>query len=239
MFSYIITYRYTSEIGASNLHAVLRYVRKHFKAAQIIVVEQDTRPRASRGVIREVGARYVFARSFEPFNYGWGLNIGAIRADKDILIFADHDFVVPEKSLSKALSVVSDGGFVVPFDKVVYVSENDSEKLWNEGSIVASASSKKEKAENIGGIVLTNRETFWEADMWKEGENFYFKLEDEPSKKTRFILGNGYCLHHIDNKNVQWSGEILSRDKGRVDVVSDGASKGVLLKHKQKRRKSV
>lgn len=200
MFSYIITYRAGGEIREKNLQATLRYIRASFDDAQIVLVEQDSAPRATRPVIRETRTRYVFVYNPNQFNRGWGYNVGVAYAKYGTLIMGTHDFAVPKKTLLAAIRGVNHTGAVSPFNEVVEMREETSVFFWERQKIAYSNDLLRHEARLTEGVILMTRNAFLEIGGWDENvtdegaEDSLMRFKAEMLTGFDLLPGIGYHL---------------------------------------------
>ena len=130
--SAILTYR-DGAGGArrANLDAVVAWLLEA-PGHEVIVVEQDVHPRLEAPMANPA-ARVVFAFNPGRFNRSWGLNVGARHANGGVLLFGEHDVVVPGGLAAAAGHCAASVDLVKPYRTMVGLTPDETRLVHERG----------------------------------------------------------------------------------------------------------
>lgn len=95
---------------------------------RVVVVEQDLVSRAADDMAC-LSDEWIFAFNPGAYNRGWGFNVGARRAEGEVLCLLDADLLVPSQFLGRAMEMVGATRPVVrPYREVVYLDESSTRR---------------------------------------------------------------------------------------------------------------
>lgn len=130
--SAILTYRDDAGgAGRANLDAVVAWLLEP-PGHEVIVVEQDDRPRLE-ATMANPAARVVFAFNPGRFNRSWGLNVGARHASGGVLLFGEHDVVVPGGLAAAAAHCAASMDLVKPYRTLLDLAPDETRLVHERG----------------------------------------------------------------------------------------------------------
>ncbi len=130
--SFITTIRDDGASRRSNLAFLLQWYRG-IPGMELIVVEQDSRPRIA-SAISSPEVKHILVANPGPFNKGWGMNVGARSASGPVLIFCDADILLDTDRLQSSIRLCSKRVSAVdPYDRLVDLSANQTKAILEQG----------------------------------------------------------------------------------------------------------
>ena len=193
--SYIICFREGRLERRTHLLFVLSYLRKCFSELEIIVVEQDEKPKLKLpdGLV----VKYVFHKNGGLFNRSQAFNTAVEHTDKELFAFGDADIFLTKEDYRTCFEAINEFEAVTP---------NQSEAI-----NVAIADEPKYQFEILnvrpiftfaGGLMMISRRAFNKIGGWDErfegwgGEDFAMSHLACNKLTTKAF---GLTLYHIDH----------------------------------------
>jgi GT2 family glycosyltransferase len=117
--SLVIPLRVDGEDRLENLDTSSRYIKRHLKGAELILVEFD-RVSSIPNFIKERFDRYILIESEGPFSKSRCMNAGLLECTRPIVGFYDVDVLVNPAAIEWSLKIISTAqhSIVVPFNGV-------------------------------------------------------------------------------------------------------------------------
>lgn len=199
---YIISYRESTPDRKRALHFVANWLHRAFPRMNIVVVEQDSRPRLDIGELPF--CRRLFIPNPGLFNRGWSNNVGAAATANPYLVFADVDVFMAASDYSRCFYYLQDFEAVDP--KKYY--------LWNVGDVTPDGLHYRRKSLRYGntfagGIFLIRRDSFLSLGMWDEEFEGWGGEDNVMEHVIRAYLK--HCrlqldVFHIDHRRTAFDG---------------------------------
>lgn len=127
-FSIVVTHRDVDGFRERNLAMVLCHM-SGLSGAEVIVVEQDRRPRLRLGDCG-IAVRQCFAYNPGLFNKSWGLNVGVRMARAPVLLLLDGDILLETEAVQAAVDACRHGVSAVnPYNELIDLSADDSDAV--------------------------------------------------------------------------------------------------------------
>ncbi len=196
-FTYIIPFKFRAD-RILPLRRVVEWL-SGFQGVEIILLEQDTHSKIEHLNLK---VQHIFLKSDAPFNKSWAYNVGLKRALGSVIIFGDADFIMNPMDLIECLKTLEGFDCVIPTDKVVNLTNQES--LMDTNSILKLTNSKN-KSHNLDGISIFKKDSILKIAGWNEDliglgyENEFNMLKIIKSLKSKQMNYTGYHLfHHAD-----------------------------------------
>lgn len=161
-FSYIITFRKTTEKRLENLKSVLSWLNSHKKDRkfEIIIVEQDEQKK-----VNFEDCKNIFIYNKGIYNKSWALNIGAINSSSEILVFGDSDILMKWSDFGSALdNVKSCWEAINPKGTIEYLKVSSFNPDIEQERELGTTT----RANFSGGIVFFKKKSFFDLLGWPE-----------------------------------------------------------------------
>jgi predicted glycosyltransferase involved in capsule biosynthesis len=199
--SVLIPYRY-SELREKQLEYQLHRFRKYLPEAEIIVCREH------------LGIDYGDNKEWSEFNKSRLLNKGAKRASKEVLLICDVDMLIPIENIKKGIKEAYESSIVFPYNKVDFVSEVETVKIYLSVDDVPEYKStmlrEKNKLDTHGTYMIT-RDNYFKVGGHEErfvswgGEDGSFisaavTLIDQPYLR---MLGTAIHMYHPKPKEIR------------------------------------
>lgn len=121
-FSYVICHANTSEYRATNLKALVKYLRQNFgKDVEIIVSEQGL----IKSEIEDIDT-HMFFEDDGLFQRSKVLNNGVVAANHEKIFIGDNDVILSVDAVKNTLKLLEEYEAVNPYDKIIDLNEYDS-----------------------------------------------------------------------------------------------------------------
>lgn len=206
LFSYIITYRASTEERINNLKTVLSSLKKINSHFEIILVEQDCFSKA----VFENNIKHIFIKNNFEFNRSWGFNVGAKNSDTNILVFADSDIMMRSDNFLNAIehcetywNAINPKGFRVLEQQKNVVSER--------------------KCNFCGGICIIKKDVFFKINGWDEdfegwgGEDDVMEIKiTKMLDKTKTI---NFDVYHLYHQSIAAKAELSENYKNNLTII--------------------
>jgi len=212
-FTYIIPFRYSPD-RILPLKRVLEWL-SGFQMVEIIIVELD---KHSKIDYLNLKANHIFVEFDGPFNKCWAYNIGFKRANSPLVIFGDADYIMNPHELIEALKLTDQYECVLPTDKQVNLSPQQS--AMDTASILKLTSSEM-KGNAVDGISIFKRDAINKIAGWNESlfglgyENIIQQMKINKHLNSKKMNYTGYHIFH--QKQMQ-SPSIQERNKKIVET---------------------
>lgn len=168
----------------------------------------------------------------ELFNRSEGINLAARQATKDIFVIADSDIIFEPKIIRKAVQMLNQHAWVVPYNRIFDITEADTNKLleqlpqWPLSKSIEMKDRLKNKAyKPTGGLTVVNRENFIRVKGFDERFEGWGR-EDDAFRHTinticgpfKRMSGSIYHLWHPKvgvkgNSNMRNNNQLIARYK--------------------------
>jgi len=207
-FSYIIPFRYRQD-RILPLRRVIEWL-SGFQGVEIILVEQD---RHSKIDYLNLKVNHIFVKSEAPFNKSWAYNIGVKRALSKVIVFGDADFIMNPLELIEGLKTLEHFDCVIPTNKVVMLTQQQSAMDSNNILKLQSTQSKKNKLDGLSIFKKTSIEKIggWNEDMLGIGyENEFNQLKIEKMLSCKQLEYSGFHIFHFPDDTPN---NLLDRNK--------------------------
>ena len=221
-FTYIIPFRFRSD-RILPLRRVIEWL-SGFQGVEILLVEQD---KHSKIDYLNLKVNHIFIKSEAPFNKSWAFNIGLKRAQSSVVIFGDADFLMNPMELIESLKTLENYDCVVPTDKVVNLTPQQSAM---DTATIMQVKDAQSKRNILDGISIFKKESITKIGGWNEDfiglgyENEFneMKLRKLLNFKVMDYLGY-HIFHHPDmtpqnlldrNKQIY---ELYNKDKNMIN----------------------
>jgi len=212
-FTYIIPFRFRQD-RILPLRRVIEWL-SGFQGVEILLVEQD---KHSKIDYLNLKVNHIFIKSEAPFNKSWAYNVGLKRSNAPIIIFGDADFVMNPMELIETLKNFENYDCILPTDKVVNLSAQQSAMDTNS---ILQIKNSQPKANLLDGISIFKKEAInkiggWNEDMIGLGfENDFNQLKIKNLLNFKQMNFIGYHIFHHSDPSPQF---LLDRNKQILDV---------------------
>lgn len=206
-FSYVICHRASSECRASNLEALVSYLRFYYGSyVEIIVVEQDS----TKSNILDID-KHLLLEDDGLFRRATTLNMGVYAASNEVVFVADNDVILSKMSIDACISNCLDGYDISkPYSKIYDVPSEPSEcfkKTLRVSSLLSESSTLRDSTCIAGGGFATNRSAFLKMKGYDErfvgwgGEDDLLSIKIDKLCKSIVVDGVAYHLYHERSEN--------------------------------------
>ena len=207
-FSYIIPFRYSPD-RLLGLRRVIEVLNGYINS-EIIIVEQDKHSKIEAFNLK---ARHIFLKSGMPFNKAWAYNVGLRFSLSDVVVFGDADYMIEPQKFINALNQVEKYDCVIPTNKTVYLSPQESLMNYPDIFSLNNANNK----ENISdGSIIFKKSVIFSLGGWLE--DFIGKSYENVFQDIKVLN----CLNHVvmDNHgyHVYHNPSVVYADKRNDDI---------------------
>ena len=164
-FSYVIAHMNVSPYRLRNINAIVKHIRACFKdIVEIIVVEQGFK----KSDIPNVD-KHLLLPEVGLFKKAKIMNIGALNASYDSIVFADNDIVLSKISIIESLNGLALYDVVNPYGGVIDLDEQQSNNLLDNG-IVPQVDMTKTRGAVVfaGGVFVVRKLAFYKIGGFDE-----------------------------------------------------------------------
>jgi glycosyltransferase involved in cell wall biosynthesis len=218
-FTYIIPFRYRQD-RILPFRRILEWL-SGFQGVEIIVVEQD---KHSRIDYLNLKATHIFTKSEAPFNKSWALNVGLRRALAPVVLFGDADFIMNPMQLIESLKVLENFDCVIPTNKVVNLTPQQSAMDTNS---ILQIGGYQPKKNILDGLSIFKKDSINKIGGWNEDliglgfENEFNELKMNKLLNFKQLDFTGYHIFHHSDPTPQ---TLLERNKKIFDVYKNDSN---------------
>jgi predicted glycosyltransferase involved in capsule biosynthesis len=192
----------TSEYRQRNLYAVIKWLRGlYLDRVQIIVAEQGS----VKSKIKHID-NHIFYKNTGLFHKSKILNDASFKSKSDKLIFADNDIILDEKCIKDMINALDTYEAVNPYDKVLDLSEECTNKFISNFEIVTTDSSYRQSIVFAGGVFGMQKRAFNKIAGFDEGILGWGGEDDTISHKIHVLCNKieliSTCYHLYHDRNV-------------------------------------
>ncbi len=201
--SYIIGFREANTERKAALIFVLKKLRNYFPDLEILVVEQDNKPKLT--LDKSLNVKKIFIRNDRLYNRCWAFNVGVNNTEKNIFVFADSDIFLEKKDYLECFQTVAEFEAVTP-----NMSEAINIRISNPATLDYEILHKRELFTFAGGILLLTKNGFGKIGGWDERFEGW-GAEDEAISHVIFETltskSFSFPLYHIDHPRTELDGK--------------------------------
>lgn len=203
LISYIIGYRQSSADRLTGLKFVLSWLTKFLPETEIILVEQDEKPKLD--IPLPANCKKFFVYNPGLYNRCWAFNVGVKKTDKEILLFADSDMFLSREDYLMCFEACLEYEAVNPNgNRVINVGDADPDKL-------AFKELEHRKLWTFAaGIMLMQRQAFEKIGGWDERFEGWGVEDDAIAHLIRNVLSNitlNCRMYHVDHARSTFDGK--------------------------------
>jgi hypothetical protein len=201
--SYIIGYRQSSADRLTGLEFVLSWLNTYLPETEIILVEQDEKPRLE--ITLPSNCKKFFVYNPGLYNRCWAFNVGVKKTEKDILVFADSDMFMSREDYFRCFGACMDYEAVNPNgNRVINVGEANPENL------TYKELENRKLWTFAAGIMLLQRQAYHRIGGWDERFEGWGVEDDAISHLIRNTLSNTTLncrMYHVDHARSAFDGK--------------------------------
>ena len=166
--SYVIPHRNIDEYRRKNLNVVLDWIRLLKYDKEIIVVEQDDKPKMT---FKE-DIKHVFIKNAGQFSKSWAMNVGIKEVSNELIVMCDSDCFFNVDAMNKFLDKMIEGNYKVGSPNTynfTRLAKNDTERVHK--NIATFNESRKDKTLGAalgGGCFAATRTALYHVKLWDE-----------------------------------------------------------------------
>lgn len=187
LFTYIIPYKHKID-RLQNLKRVLDWVAG-FRGVEIILVEQDKKPRIQNIPLR--GVKYQFIKTETPFNKALAFNVGLKYATTNIIVFGDSDIIMDPQDFANGINLLKDFECVSPYNKVIDLKPEEVNWQLDQMKTIDRPGRGETDIQKIclcGGIIIFRKDAIYRIGGWDERFIGWGAEDDYQSDKTKKLL---------------------------------------------------
>lgn len=235
--SFIIMHKEASSQRTNNLIALIKYLSRIMVGSEIIVVEQDEKPRAEKSLAK-LPIRYFFLYNSGLYNKAWSLNFGAKKANGVMLVFNDGDLYCSPDTYIQCVTGIGHYDVLKPYNKCHNLTQQETAQFqldltWNN----AKGPSREGPSSYVnisGGILFIRKVSFERIGGWDERFEGHSGEDDHMNhkilqclRKHIFMFPANHLWHELTPRtNFHKNEKILNdlRQQGK-DVILEEAKR--------------
>jgi predicted glycosyltransferase involved in capsule biosynthesis len=197
-FTYIIPFKYRID-RIIPLRRVVEWL-SGFQGVEVIVAEQDKHSKISHLNLR---ATHLFIKSSAPFNKSWIYNVALKRANSNVIIFGDADFIMNPMELIEGLKAIDTCDCVIPTTNIIQLNPPESSSDINN---ILAIKRPGFKSNMTDGISIFRKDSILRVGGWNEdffGTGYANKFQDMKIIKGlnyKQLEYSGYHFYHQPDK---------------------------------------
>ena len=211
-FTYIIPFRFSND-RVIPLRRVMDWI-SGFQGIEIIIVEQDKHSKIDNLNFK---GNHIFLESEAPFNKSWAYNVAIKRANSNIIVFADSDFLMNPNELIESLKTLEHYDCVLPTNSVTKLSPHESNMDFGQ---IFQIQKPQTKMSMTDGVSIFKKEAIQRIGGWNEdflGLGFSNKFQDMKIRKFLNFKQLEYVGYHLHHSNQTFDMSLMQRNQQILD----------------------
>lgn len=215
-FFFLILYRQADNHRKINLETCIKYLRKQFTNASIVIAEQDINKKINDKFIDDYKCEYYFLYNPYCFNKGWAINciIKNFKSDTNTFCMLDSDMIIIDpRCVSKALTLLSKNKVkgVNLIGKLFKMNKNNTRRFIQTNCANVFRKDITDRSEFFGGGAVIFDTKFFlhyggyiEYKSWG-GEDNYIEIVYKKLKQNTTVNGKFLHMYHPERNAANYN----------------------------------
>lgn len=216
-FTYVIPFKFRQD-RIIPLRRVIDWL-SGFQGVEVLIVEQDKSSKISSLNLR---ASHVFIKNDGPFNKSWAFNVALRRAQSNVVIFGDGDFIMHPEHLIESLREIDNYDCVIPTNNIISLTQLESV---SDMQSIFKIERPGFKGSMTNGVVIFKKDAIKRIGGWNEdffGLGFTNQFQDMKIQKYLTFKQMQFNGFHFFHSPDSFDPFISQRNSQIIEFYKDG-----------------